>query len=142
MTTRSPSTPTVQSAGTRPRSSTSTREGRSSTGTLPRTGSSRKVEHLLETYSGKTLGTFRLILSLFWPLRALQLRLVKIVKKGQTYLISGEICSGGKVKCTRASVTCTDLLAVVLSTFTNYFVFRNCEKVANCESWIFFSLRI
>ena len=42
----------------------------------------------------------------------------------------------------RASVTCMDLLAVVLSTFTNYFVFRNCEEVANCESWILFSLSL
>ena len=51
--------------------------------TSPRAGSSRKTEHLLDIYSGKTLGTFRIILSLFWPLRALQLRLVKIVKKGK-----------------------------------------------------------
>ena len=58
--------------------------GRASTEeTSPRTGSSRKTEHLLDIYSGKTLGTFRIILSLFWPLRALQLRLVKIVKKGK-----------------------------------------------------------
>ena len=62
----------------------STSGGRASTEeTSPRTGSSRKTEHLLDIYSGKTLGTFRIILSLFWPLRALQLRLVKIVKKGK-----------------------------------------------------------
>ena len=98
MSTRAPAGTRAATRGSPvPRSSTSARGGKASTGrTLPRTGSSRKAEHLLETYSGKTLGTFRFILSLFWPLRALQLRLVKIVKEGQTYLISGEICSGGK----------------------------------------------